>query len=404
MNNRERQDRYPLYPLEGKTFELMAACSFGLESVVRREIEALGYEVLKTEDGRVTFLGDARAIVRANLWLRTCDRVQLKMGEFDAVESEDLFQNVKKIPWETVIPEDGKFTVLVRTVKSKLRSEPNNQKTVKKAIVERMRKTYPVDQFPETGASYTVHLQLLKDHAVLSVNTTGNSLHKRGYREAAVAAPLKETMAAAMVELSFWHPERMLIDPCAGSGTIAIEAAMIGRNIAPGIHRSFASEEWNFIPESIWKEERKKAYQAIDFDTPLSILAADIDPEACEAIRVNSEAAGIAEDIQIAEGDIRETLALSKKKGGPDFPGRGVIIMNPPYGERIGGGMEIRHIYDVLQAFLEKRPDWSLFLLTNDRKLETKGIRRQADRRRKLYNGRLCVTYYQFAGNQRRKP
>ena len=242
--------------------ELIATATFGLEAVVKREIEQLGYKIIKSEDAKITFLGDERAVARSNLWLRSADRVLIKMGEFRALEFEDLFQQVKGIAWEEWIPPDGKFTVNGTSVKSKLHSVPACQSIVKKAVVSRLSEVYGMDTFPETGAAYTIKVTLLKDRATITLDTSGAGLHKRGYRVMDVAAPMKETLAAAMVQLSFWRAGRILADPCCGSGTIPIEAAMIGRNIAPGISRRFASEEWEAIPKEIWKEERKAAYAA----------------------------------------------------------------------------------------------------------------------------------------------
>lgn len=381
---------------------LIAITAFGLEAVVRREIEALGYKVEKTENGKVTYLGDERAVVRSNLWLRTADRVMLKMGEFRAEESEDLFQTVKGMPWETLIPPDGKFTVLVSTVKSRLRSEPVNQKTVKKAIVSRLSEFYGIERFPETGASYTVRLTLLKDTAVVAVDTSGEALHKRGYRTEAVPAPIKETLAAAMIQLTFWHPDRVLLDPCTGSGTIAIEAAMIGRNIAPGLNRHFASEEWEFIPDSLWKEERTAAYQAIDYRRPLDITACDISRDACRAAEINAENAGVDEDIRIVNADMG-TLLDPDRADVSALPPSGIIIMNPPYGERIGDRKTQEKIFRTVSGFFHARPDWSVFLITPDETVEKEWFRRPADRRRKLYNGHLKVCYYQFHGERRPK-
>lgn len=381
---------------------LIAITAFGLEAVVRREIEALGYKVEKTENGKVTYLGDERAVVRSNLWLRTADRVMLKMGEFRAEESEDLFQTVKGMPWETLIPPDGKFTVLVSTVKSRLRSEPVNQKTVKKAIVSRLSEFYGMERFPETGASYTVRLTLLKDTAVVAVDTSGEALHKRGYRTEAVPAPIKETLAAAMIQLTFWHPDRVLLDPCTGSGTIAIEAAMIGRNIAPGLNRHFASEEWEFIPDSLWKEERTAAYQAIDYRRPLDITACDISRDACRAAEINAENAGVDEDIRIVNADMG-TLLDPDRADVSALPPSGIIIMNPPYGERIGDRKTQEKIFRTVSGFFRARPDWSVFMITPDEAVEKEWFRRPADRRRKLYNGHLKVCYYQFHGKRRPK-
>ena len=241
--------------------ELIAATTFGLEAVVRREIENLGYRIIKTEDGKVTFTGDERAIVRANLWLRSADRVQVKMGEFDVHEFEDIFQNMKGFPWEQWIPMEGNFVVNAVSVKSKISSVPAIQKVGERALIERLREYYPIERFPKTGASFDVKISIHKDKAAVTLDTTGPGLNKRGYRRLIGKAPLKETMAAAMVSLSFWNPDRILVDPCCGSGTIPIEAAMIAKNIAPGLSRSFASEDWDAIPMELWKQERANAYK-----------------------------------------------------------------------------------------------------------------------------------------------
>ncbi|MDO4544982.1 MAG: class I SAM-dependent RNA methyltransferase [Bacillota bacterium] len=372
--------------------ELTATATFGLEAVVRREIEALGYQIIKTEDGKVSYTGDERAIVRSNLWLRSADRVLMKMAEFKALEFEELFQQTKGIAWEQLIPIDGKFTVNGSSVKSKLHSVPACQSIVKKAIVERMKEFYGIETFQETGAEYTVKVTLLKDNVTLTVDTSGAGLHKRGYRTADVAAPIKETLAAALVQLSFWKEDRILTDPCCGSGTIPIEAAMIGRNIAPGLNRSFASEGWEFIPENLWKEERREAFAAIKYDRELEIYGYDISGKAIAAARQNAEDAGVDDCITFRKADVK-----SLKPAG----NRGIIITNPPYGERIGETEEIRKIYQALNRFFTENPDWSLFLITTDKGAEQLIMGREANRRRKLYNGRLEVCYYQFHGEKK---
>ena len=376
-------------------YELIATATFGLEAVVRREIENLGYKVTRTEDGKVTFSGDVRAIVRSNLWLRAADRVLIKMAEFEADESEELFQQVKGIAWESLIPPDGKFTVNCSTVKSKLRSEPNNQKTVKKAIVERLAQEYGMERFPETGAEYTVKVTLLKDRATITVDTSGEGLHKRGYRVRPVAAPLKETLAAAMIELSFWRAGRVLIDPCSGSGTIPIEAALIGRNIAPGLNRTFACEKWDLIPAEIWEEERENARAEMKPELMLDITACDIDPKAVSAARANAIEAGVADTIKIIKSDIKDTFASPE-----NLPGSGIVISNPVYGERIGDQDQADKVFAAIHDLMKARPDWSVFIITPDRKTEEKTAGRRADRRRKLYNGNIEVCYYQFHGEK----
>lgn len=371
--------------------ELIATATFGLEAVVKREIQALGYRIIKSEDGKITYMGDERAVVRSNLWLRSADRVLLKMAEFKALEFEELFQQTRGLPWEELIPIDGKFTVTGTSVKSKLHSVPACQSIVKKAVVERLREYYCVEHFEETGAEYTIKVTLLKDNVTLTVDTSGPGLHKRGYRVCDVAAPIKETLAAAMVQLSFWRAGRLLIDPCCGSGTIPIEAAMIGRNIAPGLNRSFAAEGWEMIPPELWKEERRKAFEAVDYEADLRIFAFDVDPRAIAAAQENAIEAGVDDCIVFKRMNMARLEARE--------PG-GIIITNPPYGERIGEAQQIENIYKKYRSFFSENPTWSLFLITTDKELEEKAVGRPADRRRKLYNGRLEVCYYQFHGKK----
>jgi putative RNA methylase len=372
-------------------YELIATATFGLEAVVRREIESLDYKVLKTEDGKVTFEGDERAIVRSNLWLRTADRVLLKMAEFEARTFEELFQQTKALMWEALIPPDGKFTVTGTSVKSQLRSVPTCQGICKKAIASRLGEAYLMETLPETGAEYTVKVTILKDRVTLTVDTSGSGLHKRGYRVKTVAAPIKETLAAAMVQLSFWNKDRVLLDPCCGSGTIAIEAAMIGRNIAPGLSRSFACEEWEAIDKKFWKEEKKRAYDLMDDEAKLDIVAIDIDKMAIEAAKENAIEAGVDDCIRFINADMARIKA-SKPSG--------IIITNPPYGERIGEQKQIAAIYSKYKKFFAENPSWSMFMVTTDKDIEAKVFGRKADRRRKLYNGRLEVCYYQFHGKK----
>ena len=371
--------------------ELMATATFGLEACVKREIQALGYEIIGTENGHVAFLGDERAIARCNLWLRCADRVLLVMGQFPAETFEDLFQQTKGIAWEELIPPDGKFTVIGSSVKSRLHSVPACQSIVKKAVAERLGECYGMDVLTETGAEHRIKVSLLKDKALLTVDTSGTALHKRGYREADVAAPIKETMAAALIQLSFWKPGRVLLDPCCGSGTIPIEAALIGRNIAPGLSRHFAAEDWDLMDSSIWKEERRAAYAAIQTETPLEIYASDIDPRAAAATRTNAAAAGVEDCIRFSRAD------LSLRENLPEEGG--IMISNLPYGKRIGSETGIRKLYQALGRLMKESPRWSFFLLTSDKGLE-KALRRKADRRRKLFNGNIETTYYQYHGKR----
>lgn len=371
--------------------ELIATATFGLEAVVKREIQALGYKILKTEDGKVTYLGNERAIARSNLWLRSADRVLLKMGEFKAYDFEELFQQTKALDWHQLIPKDGRFTVTCTSVKSKLHSVPACQSIVKKAVVEKLKEFYDVDIFEETGAEYTIKLTMLKDRGTLTVDTSGAGLHKRGYRVKDVEAPIKETLAAAMVQLSFWNPERILVDPCCGSGTIPIEAAMIGRNIAPGLSRRFASDEWGFIDKEIWREERKAAFEGIDYDKKLHVYGMDINSRAIRAARENAQEAGVDDCIIFKKADVADLIPVGNN---------GIVITNPPYGERIGEKKEIEGIYRSFFEYFKKNPDWSLFVITTDKDAEDRIMGRKADRRRKLYNGRLEVCYYQFYGDK----
>ncbi|MBR5516778.1 MAG: class I SAM-dependent RNA methyltransferase [Firmicutes bacterium] len=375
--------------------ELIATSTFGLEAPVKRELEALGFKILKSEDGKITFQGDERGVVKANLWLRCADRVQIKMAEFKALEFEDLFQQVKAIPWEEWIPPDGKFIVNGSSVKSKLSSVPACQSVSEKAIVERLKEIYGIEYFEKTGALYDIKITLLKDRVTVTLDTTGPGLHKRGYRQNAVIAPIKETLAAAMINLSFWRNGRILVDPCCGSGTIPIEAAMIARNIAPGLNRNFVSEEWEAIPAKLWKEERKKAYEVIDWDSELEIYAYDIDKRALESAKENAAEAGVEEDIVFQLGD-----GGKMQSGGNEG---GIIVTNPPYGERIGDRESIDKLYEGFNKFLKENKTWSMFAITPDKTIEEKVFGRPADRRRKLFNGRMEVCYYQYHGQKPEK-
>lgn len=370
--------------------ELIATATFGLEAVVRREVEALGYKVIGSEDGKITYLGDERAIVKSNLWLRSADRVLVKMAEFQALEFEDLFQQTKGLGWEEWIPLDGKFTVVGTSVKSKLHSVPSCQAIVKKAIVERLKETYGVEHFQETGAEYTIKITILKDRVTLTLDSSGSGLHKRGYRVMEGSAPIKETLAAAMVQLSFWKAGRILVDPCCGSGTIPIEAAMIGLNIAPGLNRKFAAEAWHTIPSEYWKEERKLAFDGI-LQEDLEIYGQDNDPKAIEAAKENAIEAGVDFAVNFSLEDVSNLRTVRES---------GVIITNPPYGERMGDQKSIQRVYQGLKDFMAENKSWSLFLITSDKSAEEAVMGRLADRRRKLYNGRIEVTYFQFHGEK----
>lgn len=393
--------------------KLVATAAFGVEAVVKREILALGYDIISTEDGQITFWGDERAIVKSNLWLRTADRVLLLMGDFVAETFEELFQQTKGLPWENLIVPDGKFTVIGSSVKSTLHSVPACQSIVKKAIVSRLSDTYGIETFSETGAEYTVKVSLRKNHVYITVNTSGIALHKRGYRTSDVSAPIKETLAAAMISLSFWNPDRILVDPCCGSGTIPIEAALMGRNIAPGLNRKFAAEDWDFVPKELWKEERKKAFNCIEQEKTLHIFAGDIDDKAIEAARANAAEAGVEEDIIFYKGDggkLDHGTVLGHRDWkilnlGEDeektIKRRGIVVTNPPYGDRIGSRKIMESLYKGFKNFFQRNPYWSLFLITSDKSVEKKVFGKQADRRRRFFNGNIEVCYYQFHGKKK---
>lgn len=373
-----------------KKLELIATSTFGLEAVVKREVQALGYDEVKVSDGKITYTADKEGIVRSNLWLRTADRVLLKMGEFKATTFTELFEQTKALPWEEWIEEDGKFTVTGRSVKSTLFSTPDCQAIVKKAVVEKLKTKYRTEWFKETGAEYTIKVSLLKDIATLTIDTTGAGLHKRGYRAQAMEAPLKETIASALIQLSYWRNNRILLDPFCGSGTIPIEAALIGKNIAPGLNRRFASEAWACIPQELWKRARIAAFQAIRQDEKLKIHASDIDPQAIELAKENALEAGVDDCIEFS------VRPVSQVKPGTEY---GVVICNPPYGNRIGEKEELAEIYHTLGRNFRIRRTWSVYVLTAEEQFEAL-YGQKADRKRKLFNGNIRVDYYQFYGQR----
>ena len=349
-------------------------------------------EAWENHEGPVVLTtADEKGIARSNLWLRSADRVMIKMGEFKALEFEDLFQGIKAMPWEMLIDEDGNFKVDASSVKSKLSSVPSCQSVSEKAIISKLQETYGEKRFAKTGADFTVRVTILKDIVTVSLDTTGKGLHKRTYRTRTVEAPMKETLAAALVQLTFWKEGRLLEDPFCGSGTIPIEAAMIGRNIAPGLDRNFASEEWSFMDKSIWSTERQNAYKSIDHKADIRILASDIDTKAVEAARGNAVNAGVDDCIEFTRMPFSKLTAKEEK---------GIMVTNIPYGERIGEEEELEKIYREMGRFFTENPTWSLFLITSDKRFEKKAMGRPADRRRKLYNGRIETTYYQYYGKK----
>ncbi len=371
-----------------KEFNLIATTTFGIEAVCKRELISLGYEVTSTENGKVTFKSDIKGIINANLWVRTADRILIKVGEFKATDFDQLFDQTKALDWAGIIPVDGKFDVNGKSIKSKLSSVPACQKIVKKSIAESLKASYKVDWLEETGSDYTVQVSLLKDRVTLTIDTSGTALHKRGYRVKTVEAPLKETLAASLVLLSYWNKDRVLYDLFCGSGTIPIEAAMIGRNIAPGLNRDFACKHWDIIPTSLWKEETRKAYQAIDYTSNIKILASDISDMNLKAAIENAEEAGVDDCIIFKKSDFKDIWLED------DY---GIIISNPPYGERLGEEEEVKKLYSNLGFKFKNLSTWSKYFLTSYKNFE-KAYKTDCDRKRKLYNGRIETWYFQYYG------
>ncbi len=369
-------------------YELIATTTFGLEAICKRELIRLGFEVLKTENGKVTFKSDLAGIVKANIWLRSADRVLLKMGEFKAVTFDQLFDQVKLLPWSDIIAVDGNFVINGKSVKSTLFSISDCQRISEKAIVENMKSKHHVSWFPKTGAKFNIQVSLLKDVATLTIDTSGDALHKRGYRINSVEAPMKETLAASLIMLSYWSKERVLYDMFCGSGTIPIEAAMIGRNIAPGLQRDFDFKHWGFIPAEVFKAEKNKAYQAIDYDTEINIIASDISDDNLKKAMENSEEAGVDDCITFINSDFKD---LDLKD---DYS---IVISNPPYGERLQDDPLVRVLYSHLGKKIGHFKTWSKYFFTSFTDFE-KEFGTKSDRQRKLYNGRIEAKYYQYYG------
>lgn len=370
--------------------ELIAPCHFGLEAVLKKEITDLGYEIVQVEDGRVTFCGEEDAISRANIFLRTAERVLLKVGKIRAVTFEELFDKVKALPWERYVPSDGKFWVTkASSVKSRLFSPSDIQSIVKKAIVERLKTVYHVEWFPETGAEYPIRISIMKDEATICLDTTGLSLHKRGYRTMVSKAPIKETLAAALILLTPWKKDRILVDPFCGSGTIPIEAAMIAANMAPGMNRSFTAEQWtNLLKRKCWYQAVDEAQELIDREVETDIQGYDLDGEIIRAARQNAAAAGVEHLIHLQQ---RPLSALSHPKK------YGFLISNPPYGERLEDKEHLPALYTEIGERFAALDCWSMYLITSYEEAEHY-IGRKADKNRKIYNGMLKTYYYQFLG------
>ncbi|MDR1704487.1 MAG: class I SAM-dependent RNA methyltransferase [Clostridiales bacterium] len=369
---------------------LIATAAFGLEATVKREVVKLGFPVAASDNGSIAFKADFTDIPKANIWLRSADRVLLVMGEFTAVTFDELFEGTKALPWGDYIPKNGRFTVTGKSVKSALFSVPDCQSIVKKAVVEKLKEKYRLDYFEETGAEYTIQAALRENKVTITVDTSGVGLHKRGYRASQAAAPIKETMAAALIELSYWRKDRILLDPFCGSGTIPIEAAMMARNIAPGLTRRFASERWEQVPVAAWSQERAAAKAAVKRGFMPKIYASDIDKEVLRMARLNAENVGVADCIEFSQKDIKDVK----------LPGEyGVLITNPPYGERMSELNDARVLYKSLGGLVKNEKSWSAYVVTADEDFE-RIFGKKADARRKLFSGALKIDYYQYFGKK----
>ncbi len=367
---------------------LIATAAFGLEAIVKRELQQLGYEPTSVEDGRVRFVGDAAAIARCNLWLRCAERVLLEIGEFEARDFGELFDRTHALAWDEWLPVDAEFPVRGRSVKSQLHSVPDCQRIVKKAIVERLKKAYRRDWFDESGPCYPLDVTLLRDRATLTIDTSGAGLHKRGYRKLVGKAPLRETLAAALVQLSYWNESRPFADPCCGSGTIPIEAALIGRNIAPGLNRSFVADEWPQVDAGLWGQARAEARDVIRESLDFRINGTDIDTTALSLARQHAAAAGVTDDIHFQQKPLAEFSTPHKY---------GCLIINPPYGERLGEQEDAEGLYRQMGRQFADLETWSAYVLTSHPHFE-RLYGKKAGRRRKLYNARIACTYYQYPG------
>lgn len=373
-----------------RKFEIITPCHFGMEAVLKREIYDLGYDITEVTDGRVTFEGDEEAVVRANIFLRTAERVLIKAGSFRAATFDELFEGTKAVEWDSYIPKDGKFWVAKAAgVRSKLFSPSDMQSIIKKAMVERLKQTYKVDWFKEDGASYPLRVSIMKDIVTLGLDTTGESLHKRGYRKLVSKAPVAENLAAAMIMLTPWKKDRVLVDPFCGCGTIPIEAAMIACNIAPGVNRSFTANDWsNIIDKKLWYDAVDEARDLEDTSVSTDIQGYDIDPDIVAAARENARLAGVYDKIHFQCRPV-DKLSHPKKYG--------FLITNPPYGERIGEKAEMEELYGQLSDRFRALDSWSAYIISAYDGVE-KIMGRKADKNRKIYNGMMKTYYYQFLG------
>lgn len=373
-----------------KKYELIIPCHFGTEALLKREITDIGYDVTEVTDGRVTFLGDEEAVARANIFLRTAERVLIKVGSFQATDYEELFQGTKAIPWEEFVPSDGKCWVTkAASVKSKLFSPSDIQRVMKKAIADRLLDVYHVNWLPETGESFPLRVFLLKDQVTIGLDTTGESLHKRGYRKLTAKAPIAENLAAALIMLTPWRGDRILVDPFCGSGTIPIEAAMMAANVAPGMNREFTAQNWDHVVQKRnWYDALDEANEMVDLSVETDIQGYDLDNEMVTIARENAKLAGVDRLIHFQRRDVKD-LSHPKKYG--------FIITNPPYGERLQEKKEMPALYRTLGERYRNLDSWSLNLITAYEDAE-KDIGRKADKNRKIYNGMMKTYYYQFMG------
>ena len=379
-----------------RKFELIAPCHFGLEAVLKREITDLGYDVLQVEDGRVTFWGDEEAVCRANIELRTAERILIKIGSFHAETFDELFENTKALPWEEYIPTDGKFWVAkAASVKSKLFSPSDIQSIMKKAMVERLKKVYNISWFSEGGESFPIRVFLMKDTVTVGLDTTGESLHKRGYRKLTAKAPIAENLAASLIMLTPWNKDRILVDPFCGSGTFPIEAAMMAANIAPGMKRGFTAQHWkHIIAKDVWDDCYEEARSMVDMSVELQIQGYDIDEEMIKIAKQNARLAGVDKLIHFEKRGVEELKHSGKY---------GFIITNPPYGERLEEKVNIPPLYRTIGARFKELDTWSLYMITSYEQAE-KDIGRKADKNRKIYNGMMKTYYYQFMGPRPPRP
>ncbi|SJN93783.1 THUMP domain-containing class I SAM-dependent RNA methyltransferase [Clostridioides difficile] len=373
-----------------KNYTLISPCFFGMEKMLAREITNLGYEIIKTEDGRITYKTDEFGIAKSNMWLRCAERVHLKIAEFEAKSFDELFENTKRINWSRYIPYGAQFPISkASSIKSKLYSTPDVQAIVKKAIVESLKKSYLEDGLlKEDKEKYPIFVFIHKDKVTISIDTTGDALHKRGYREKANKAPIRETLAAGLIYLTPWKAGRVLVDPMCGSGTILIEAAMIGINMAPGLNREFISEKWRTLDKKIWWDVRKDAFNKIDNESKFKIYGYDIDEESIDIARENAEIAGVDEYIEFNVGD------ATQFKSEDEF---GFIITNPPYGERLEDKDSVKQLYKELGYAFRKLKNWSYYLITSYEDFEYE-FGQKADKKRKLYNAMLKTNFFQYPG------